>query len=60
MRLQCGTAKKSQKEIGRAREDDGKDYYGEIFWSAMPEDEKSMARCLCANHTRNSPVDICF
>jgi hypothetical protein len=23
----------------------------------MPEDEKSMTRYLCANHTRNSPVD---
>ena len=57
MRLQCSTAKKSQKEIGIAREADGKNYHGEEAWNAMPDDEKSMTRYLCANHTRNSPVD---
>ena len=53
----CNTAKAVMRQLGEAKNEDGKEFYGEEGWEAMDEEIKSFVIDICANHTRNYPVD---
>ena len=53
----CNTTKAVMRLLGEAKNEDGIACYGEETWEGMGEDMKSFVVDICANHSRNCPVD---
>ncbi len=53
----CATANAVPHKIAMFKEESGKSHYGEDGWAQQSDDVRKMLDHLCANHTRNLPVN---